>query len=126
MTLVAVHAVVHIAADALVIGIRLRLRMAIRALEDAVIVRVRMAGGTHAACVAMIGGEPCVIKCRSRPCGCAMARLAGSGKACSDVVRIGRALIIGFVARIAIGRDRSVVVVHVAIGAGHCLSLIHI
>jgi hypothetical protein len=44
MTLIAVDAVVHIALDSLMFRIRLRFRMAIRALEYRVVVRIGMAG----------------------------------------------------------------------------------
>jgi hypothetical protein len=44
MALVAVDAVVHITLDSLMMRICLRFRMTICALEDRVVVRIRMAG----------------------------------------------------------------------------------
>lgn len=62
MALVAVHAVVHIAADIAVIAVSVRLGVAIRALEDAVVRRIGVTRRTHAICIAVIHREPCVIK----------------------------------------------------------------
>jgi len=59
-----------------------------------------------------------MVEDRARPSGDHLvARLTRCGKARRDVIRIVRTLIFHFVARIAIGRKRSVVVVHVAASA---------
>ncbi len=48
-----------------------------------------------------------------------MAGLAGCRETGGRMVRIGRGLVIRLVAGIAVGRNRCVVIVHVAIGASH-------
>ena len=68
---------------------------------------------------AVIGREPRVIKHRSLPSGRGVAGRAGRRESCGCVIRIGRALIVGFVARVAIRGHSRVVVVHMAIGASH-------
>ena len=64
MALIAVHAVVHVATNAAMIGVRVRLRVAIGALEDAVIGGIGMTGRTHAIGVPVIHWEPRVIESR--------------------------------------------------------------
>ena len=55
MALVTIHAVVHIPADVRVMEIvRVPAPMATRALENGVVVRIRVAGGTNAVSVAVI------------------------------------------------------------------------
>jgi len=48
-----------------------------------------------------------------------VAGLTGGWEAGARMVRIGRGLVIGLVTGEAVGRDRGVVVIHVATGAGH-------
>jgi hypothetical protein len=62
VTLVAVHTVVYIAADAPMIAIGVRLGVAIRALEDGIGRRFGVTCRTHAICIAVIHREPCVIE----------------------------------------------------------------
>jgi hypothetical protein len=62
VTLVAVHTVVYIAADAPMIAIGVRFGMAIRALEDGIGRRISVTGRAHAIGIAMIHREPCVIE----------------------------------------------------------------
>ena len=79
MALVAVHAVVHIAFDALMVGVRLRFRVAIRALENRIVVGIRMARRTHSIRAAMVDRELRVLRVierRIQPVGGAMAVLA--------------------------------------------------
>ena len=67
MALVAIRAVVHVTADVAMIAIRVRLGVAVRALEDAVVGRIRVTGRAHAVCVAVVHGEPRVIESGSQP-----------------------------------------------------------
>ena len=67
MTLVAIHAVVDITADALVIGIRVPFGVAVGALEHAVIAGIGVAGGANSIRIPVIGVEPGVIKDRTSP-----------------------------------------------------------
>ena len=67
----------------------------------------------------MVGWEPRVVECRSCPRRRGMARLASCRKARGGMVRIGGALIVGFVARVTVRGHSRVVVVYMATGAGH-------
>ncbi len=62
MALVAVHAVVYVSANALVILVGLTLGVAIRTLEYRIIIRIDVAGGAHAIRVAVINGELRVLR----------------------------------------------------------------
>lgn len=66
MALVAVRAVVYIATHALVMLVRRRLCVANRARKHRVVARIGVAIATDF-CIAMVLGEPCVIKRRARP-----------------------------------------------------------
>ena len=115
---VAIHAVVHVPADALVLVIGLIFRVAIRALKDAVIAWIGVADGAHSIRSAVVGVEPGVIEGRAQPTAGAMARGTGCRKTCRNVIRIRRAAIVLRMAAVAVGRQRRVVVVYVATGAG--------
>ena len=117
MALIAIHAVVHIAADALVIGVRVRLRMAVGALEHAVVAGIGVAGRADATRVPVIGVEPGVIENRARPGRGVVAHRAGGRKTRGDVIGIGRCRVFILVAAITIGRNAGVVVIHVAVRA---------
>ncbi len=119
MTLIAVWTCVNIIADAIVIVVSLCFGVAIRALKDCVIRRIRMACRAYAVGIAVICREPCVIESSSLPACGGVASRAGRRETGRLMVRIGRARVIRFVTRIAIGRHGRVVVVHVAIGAGN-------
>lgn len=119
MTAVAIHAVVHIAADTLVLVVGLIFRVAIRALEDAVVAWIGMADGAHSIRSAVVGVEPCVIEGRAQPAAGGMASCAARRETCRDVVWIRRSAVILRMAAVAIGRQRRVVVIHVAAGTGH-------
>jgi len=67
MALVAIHAVVHVTTHVAMITIGVRLGVAVRALEDAVVGRIRVTGRAHAVCVAVVHGEPRVIESGSQP-----------------------------------------------------------
>jgi hypothetical protein len=118
VTLVAINAVVNVAAHALMVLIGGSLGMAIRALENCVVAWARVARGADPGRATVVGVEPGVVeRCARPPRNNLVAGLAGGRESGRYVVRIVRALILGFVARIAIGWNRSVVVVHVATGA---------
>jgi hypothetical protein len=119
VTLVAIDAVVHIAGNALVVPVGLCLRVTVRTLEDRIIVRIGMAGGAHAACVAVVCREPGVVERGSGP-GCGgMAGLAGGGESCRGMVRVRGPVVVRLVAGVAVRGQGGVVVVHVTTGAGH-------
>lgn len=94
--------------------------MAARALEDRVVVRVRMARCAHAVRVAVASREPCVLRViedRGQPCRRVMAgRTLRRRKECRlrRMSRIRRVVIGRQVAADAGQRQRGVVVVHVA------------
>lgn len=123
MALVAVHAVVDISLDALVVLVGLGFRMAIGALENRVVVRVCVTRRAHPIGVAMIDGELRVlrvIKRRVQPVGGAMAIGASRReklRLCS-VSRIRRVVVVGLVTADTCRRQRCVVAVDVAVGTG--------
>jgi hypothetical protein len=101
--------------------VRVGLGMAIRALENRVIAWVCVACCANPIRATVAGVEPGVVEDRTCPPGDdLMAGLARGGKARCDVVGIVGTLILHFVTRIAVGRERSVVVVHVATCTRHC------
>ena len=114
MALVTIHAVVHIAVNVAMIVVGVRLGVAVRALEDAVIGRICMTRRTDSIGVTVIHGEPRVIESGSQPARGRVASGARGRESCRHVVRIVRALIIHLVTAKAVGRHRGVVVVHVA------------
>jgi hypothetical protein len=83
MALVTIHAVVDISPDALVVPIGLTFRMAIRALEDRVIIRVCVARCTHTIRVAVADRKwrvLTVVESCIQPVRSAMAILASRGE----------------------------------------------
>lgn len=77
-----------------------------------------MASGADSSRVAVVGREPGVVEGRACPRGGGVAGLAGRRETGCRVIGIGRGLVIGLMTRKAIGRNRGVVVVHVATRAG--------
>jgi hypothetical protein len=120
MALIAIYAVIDIIWIALVCSVGLGLGMAICTLKNCVVVRIRVAGRAHTVSVPVIWREPRVIKRGSSPCRCVVARSAsrGENRRRSLMNRIGRAIVIGFVAAITVCRECGVVVIYVAIGTG--------
>ena len=117
VTLVAINAVVHVAAHALMVLIGGRLRVAVRALEDSVVAGAGVARRTGSIRTAVVGGEPGVVEgCACPPRHHLVAGLARGRESGRYVVGIVRCLVLGFVTRVAVGWDRSVVVVHMATG----------
>lgn len=119
MALIAIHAVVYVPTHAAMIAIGIRFGVAIGALEHVVVRGIRVARCTHTVRIAMIHGEPCVVECSSQP-----ARSRVTGCACGwetrrDVVWTVRGLVLRFVTAVTIRGDRCVVVIYVAVRAGH-------
>lgn len=104
VAVVAIHAVVNVPTHAPVLAIGLSLRVAVRALEDAVIVWIRMADGAHTVRMAVVGIEPGVIKGRAQPTAGAMTGGARRRETCCEVVWIRRAAVILRMAAVAVGR----------------------
>lgn len=101
------------------VGIGLRLGVAIRALEYGIVGRVGMARRADTVGPAVVCREPSVVEGRSLPRSSVVARLASGRKIGCRVVRVGCGLIVRLVTRIAVCRNGRVVVVHVATGTGH-------
>ena len=115
VALIAVVAVVDITAYALMLGIGLSFGVAVRAGEDRVVVRIRMAIAADAVGITVVHVEPGVIECRIRPLDGVMAGGASGREVRSNMVRIIRVLIFRLVATIAIRRQRLVVVIDMAV-----------
>ena len=119
MALIAVHAVIYVPTHAAMSAIGIRFGVAIGALEHAVVRGIRVARGTDTVRIAMIHWEPCVVESSSQP---ARSRMTGSAcgwEACRNVVWTARSLVLRFVTAVAIRGDRCVVVIYVAVRAGH-------
>jgi len=120
VTLVTIHAVIDIATH---IGVTevgsVVIAVATRALEHTVVACIRVASCADPVRVAVIHREVRVIERRARPRRCCVASGAGRREPGGSVVRIGRAVVVALVATHAGRRQRRVVVVHVAISAGH-------
>ena len=119
MALVAIHAVVHVSVDVAMIPIRVRFRVAVRALEDAVVGRIRVARRADPVRVAVIHGEPGVIEGGSQPTRGRVTGGATRRKSCRHVIRTVRGLVFRPMTAEAVGRNRSVVVVDVTACAQH-------
>lgn len=119
MALVAIRTAIYVAANAAVVGVGLGLGMTIRARKDRIVRGIRMASGTNSTGITVISWEPGVVERRSGPrCG-GVTGLARGREAGRSVIRIGGGLVVGFMTREAVGRNRCVIVVHVTTGAGH-------
>jgi hypothetical protein len=89
MALVTVHAVVNVAADALMLLIRIRLRVAIRTREYRIVAGVCVARRAHPSRAAMLRIEPRMVKHRpSPPSHHLMARLATRREPRRNVIRV--------------------------------------
>src|SRR5450755_2414964 len=122
MTLVAVHAVVNIALDALVVAVRLRFRVAICALENRVVVGICMARSAYPIGVAMVDRERgvlSVIERRVQPVRGAVTILASRREKLRlrRMSGIRRAVVICLVTADTRRRQRLVVVVDMAVDA---------
>lgn len=123
MALITVHAVVDVALNPRMVGIGLCSRMAraVGAREDRVIVRIRMAGCTNSASVAMVDAPPRMAECCSGPrsSGVAGRAIGRENRRCRAVDWVGRGVVIRRVASVTRCRQRRVVAVHMAVGARH-------
>lgn len=120
MALVAIRAVVDIPTDIGMLEIRcIIVAMATGALEHRVIARVGVAGCTNAVRVAVIRWEVRVIERGSGPTGRGVAGIASRRETSGRVIGIGRPRVIRLVTAVASRGQRRVVVVHVALHAGH-------
>ena len=117
MTVVAIDTVVYVSADAVVICIRLCLRMTVRTLKNCVVARIGVASGTHTIGATMIRGEPGVIEGCIKPAGGGVTYPTGGRESGSNVVRTRRALVNRLVTGIAIRGSVVVVVLYVALSA---------
>ena len=122
MALVAVHAVVHVSLHALMVSVGLRFRVAIRALENRVVIGIGMAGRTHSIRAAMVDRKLCVlrvIKRRVLPVRRAVAVLAGRREELRlrRVSRIRRTVVVSQVTTNARRRQRLIVAVDMAVDA---------
>jgi len=122
MALVAVHTVVDISVDALVVLVRLGFRVAIGALENRVVIRIGMARCAHPIRVAMRDRERRVLRVierRVQPVRGVMTVLASRREELRlrCMPRIRRVVVVGLVAADAYRRQRGVVVVDMAVDA---------
>ena len=123
MTLVTVDAVVDISRHLIVLEVVwVVASVAAGALEDRVVVRVDVAGRANIARSAMVRGELRVLGVIKRgvgPGSCVVTVLACLRKELRlrRMARVGRVVVVGGVAAVAIGRQRRVVVVDVAVAA---------
>ena len=120
VALIAVHAVVDVPTHIGMTEIRrIIVAMATGALEDRVVTRVGMAGCANTIRVAVVCREIRVIEGRSRPARGGVAGIARGREASRLVIGIGGPVVVSGMATIASGRQCRVVVVHVALRAGH-------
>ncbi len=104
VTLIAIHAVVHIAAHALMPGVSLRFGVAVGAREHRIVIRIRMARAAHTVGIAVVQREPGVVEFSICPLDCIVAGCTRGREVRGNMVRIVRVLVIGFMTAIAVGR----------------------
>jgi len=122
MALITIHAVIHIPADVRVMEIgRVPAPMATRALENRVIVRIRVAGRAHTVSVPMGHWEPGMVERCPRPRSCVVASRAGGRKngwrRFMNWIRGG--VVVCLVATVAGRRKSGVVIIYVTCSAGY-------
>jgi len=120
VALIAVRAVIDIARHTLVLLVGLRLAVTNRAGKHRVVRWIRVAVAARS-CPSVLHGEPGVVEHSSLPGIRGMAGLASGGESSSLVVRVRGVVVILLVTGITIRRNVYVVVVHVALVAGHGL-----
>lgn len=94
-------------------------RVAIGALENAVVARIRVANGTNSVRSAVIRGEIGMVEGGAEPTRRRVACGTSCWKARAHVVRIVGSFIVRLMAAVAVRRQRRVVIVHVATRARH-------
>ena len=120
MALVAVVAVVDIPTHVRMTEFRrVPAAVAIRTLEHLVVARIGVTGRANPVRVPVIDREVSVIKGRSRPRCRGVAGRTRIRETCGLVIRVSRAVVVRLVATHTCRRQRRVVVVYVATGAGH-------
>src|ERR1700757_425262 len=119
MALIAVHAVVDVSAHPPVLAVGVGLAVAVGALEDAVVIRIGVAGAANTIGAAVIHVEPGVTEGGALPARGGVAGRTRRGETDRHVVRIGRPRVVRLVASVAVGGQGRVVVVYVAACAAH-------
>lgn len=123
MARIAINAVVDVTSDMRVLEIgRIVVSMAPRALKDCIVARIRMAGAANSVRAAVLHVKERVIlrrQVRRRPCRGGVACVAGRRPRCGLVIWVRGVVVVRYVATGTDGRQRGVVVVHVATAAGH-------
>ena len=121
MALITINAIIYITRIALMSSVGLSLGMTIGALENHVVVRIRVAGRAHTVSVPVSHWEPGMVEGCPRPCSCVVARRAGGRKngwrRFMNWIR--GAVVVCLVTTVAGRRKRGVVVIYVTTGAGH-------
>jgi len=122
MALITVNAVVDVTLHAGMVAVGLRRRVAVRALKDRIVIRIGMARRAHVVGVAVIRRKLRVLRviegC-ARPGRGVMAVLARRWEELRlcRMARVRRVVVIGLMAADACGRQRRVVVIHMAVAA---------
>ncbi len=123
MALVAIRAVVYVPTHLRMLEVRgIIVAVAGRALEHRIVIGVRVARRAHIVRLAVVGGELRVLRMvegGTSPCSRVVAGLASSREELRlrRMARVRRVVVIGLMAADAGSRQRSVVVVDVAVGA---------
>lgn len=118
VALIAVRAVIDIARHTLVLLVGLRLAVTNSAGKHRVVRWIRVAVAART-CPSVFHGEPGVVEHSSLPGIRGMAGLASGGESSSLVVRVRGVVVILLVTGITIRRNVYVIVVHMALVAGH-------
>ena len=120
MALVAVVAVVHIPTHVRMAELRrVPAAVAIRTLEHLVVVRIGVTGRADAIRISVIRRKIRVIERGSGPCRGGVASRTGGRESGRRMIRVRGSVVVRLVTTHAGCRQRRVVIVHVATGAGH-------
>jgi hypothetical protein len=119
MALIAVCAVVHVAAPPRMIRVHLSFGMAGRTGKNRVIRRIRVAIDARSCGPSVPHRKPCVVECRSRPLGRAVACRACGREAGSRMPRIRCVLVFCRVTGITVSRGPHIFIVYVTEAALH-------
>ena len=122
MALVAVHAVIDVSTNTLMVPIGLALGVAVRALENRIVIRVRVARRTHPVGIAVTDRKRRILRVIERsvqPVRGAVTTLARRREELRlrRVSGIGRVLVVGLVATDAGRRQRREIVINVTVRA---------